>query len=286
MTTKHNKLDFDLLRTFIAVVDNGSFTRAAGQIFRSQSAISMQIKRLEQQLDHPLFTRNSKALLLTPDGKALIPYARRLLSLHDEAINNLKGNNNIKVIRIGCPDDYVRSLVPQLIAIFRKSLPNVSTSIVSANSAELRQKMDNGELDIAILTRIPNTNEGELIYQDYGVWVCKDPSLLSQRPIPLALFDPSCKFNSAVIDGLDKREISFDLLCQTSNSSVLIELARQGSAVTVLAKNTVPKDLTIIDKTKMLPTLPVAEIVLCLNGANQRIKALSLRDIAQQLARG
>ncbi|MCJ8319097.1 MAG: LysR family transcriptional regulator [Colwellia sp.] len=284
MTTKQKKMDFDLLRTFIAVVDNGSFTRAAGQIYRSQSAISMQMKRLEGQLDHALFYRSPKELSLTANGKALIPYARRLLNLHDEAMNTLKGGSRLNVIRIGCPDDYVRHLVPVLINIFRKSLPGVSTSVVSASSAELRQKMDKGELDVAILTRIPNTNEGELIYQDHGVWVCSNEQLLNTRPIPLALFDPSCKFNSTVIDGLEKREIPYDLVCQTSNSSVLIELARSGVALTVLAKNTVPNDLLAIAHNDKLPTLPVVEIVVCLSGANQRIENLSLRSIAQQLA--
>jgi len=284
MGIKQKKMDFDLLRTFIAVVDNGSFTRAAGQIYRSQSAISMQIKRLEGQLDQALFYRNSKELSLTVDGKALIPYARRLLNLHDEAINSLKGGSKLNVIRIGCPDDYVCHLVPALIGVFRESLPKVSTSVISASSAELRQKMDKGELDVAILTRIPNTNEGELIYQDHGVWVCSNEQMLISKPIPLALFDPSCKFNSTVIDGLEKREISYDLVCQTSNSSVLIELARSGAALTVLAEKTVPKDLLAIDHNDNLPTLPVAEIVICLSGANQRIENLSLRRIAQQLA--
>jgi len=284
MATKQKKMDFDLLRTFIAVVDNGSFTRAAGQIYRSQSAISMQMKRLEGQLGQALFYRSSKELSLTIDGKALIPYARRLLSLHDEAINSFKGGSKLNVIRIGCPDDYVRHLVPVLIGIFRENLPNVSTTVVSASSAELRQKMDKGELDVAILTRIPNTNEGELIYQDHGVWVCSNEQLLSTRPIPLALFDPSCKFNSTVIDGLEKREIPYDLICQTSNSSVLVELARSGVVLTVLAKSTIPDDLLTIDTNDKLPTLPVVEIVICLNGANQRIESLSLRSIAQQLA--
>lgn len=282
MPTK--KLDFDLLRTFIAVVDNGSFTRAAGQIYRSQSAISMQIKRLEGQLEQPLFDRSGKALVLTSDGKALIPYARRLLNLHDEALNSLKGYNQVNVIRIGCPDDYVRNLVPHLMAIFRQHIPEVTFTLISASSAELRQKMDNSQLDIAILTRIPNTNEGELIYQDHGVWVCANKNLLDQRPLPLALFDASCKFNSTVVDGLEKRAIDYDLMCQTSNSSVLVELARSGATVTVLAKNTVPKDLLLVDNRQDLPTLPVAEIVVCLTGANQRIENLSLRSIADQLA--
>ena len=126
-----------------------------------------------------------------------------------------------------------------------------------------------------------------LIYQDKGVWVCKNESQLQQlqkQPIPLALAEANCKFHSTVIDGLEKQEIAYDLLCETSNSSVLIELVRKGKAVTVLASKAVPDDLIALRDYAELPTLPVAEIIVSLKGANQRIEGLSLQDIANYLA--
>ena len=277
-------MDFELLRTFIAIVDNGSLTRAAGQIHRTQSAISMQIKRLEAQLDKPLFIRDGRGLTLTLDGKALVPYARRILTLHDEALNILKNEDKVKNIRVGCPDDYARSLLPKLIEILRQQLPKVKITLITADSSELRQRLDNGELDLTILTRLPNSNEGVLIYQDTGVWVCKTPEQMQQRPLPLVLFEPSCKFHSTVIDGLEKQEIPYDLICETSNSSVLLELVRTGKAITVFASKSVPDDLITLAHIAHLPTLPVAEIIISLKGANQRIEGLSLQEIAQQLA--
>ncbi|SFD49259.1 LysR family transcriptional regulator [Pseudoalteromonas denitrificans] len=279
----NNKMDFELLKTFIAVVDNGSLTRAAGQVFRSQSAISMQIKRLESQLGNTLFIRDGKGLILSNDGKALVPYARRLLSLHDEALNSLKGNNTHTHIRIGCPDDYACKLLPILIKFLRKKLPKIKISVVTSNSNELRKRLDNGELDLTILTRSPNGNEGVLVYQDQGVWVCNNEDMLNKRPIVLALFESSCKFHSTVIDGLEKRNIKYDLLLETSNSNVLVELARTGQAVTVLSSRAAPTDVPIFEDPKGLPALPVAEIIVSFSGANQSFSGVSLQEIAQSL---
>jgi DNA-binding transcriptional LysR family regulator len=281
--TANSKMDFDLLKTFIAVVDNGSFTRAAGQVHRTQSAISMQIKRLEAQLDKSLFVRKGRDLQLTIDGKALVSYTRRILALHDEALNSLKNHDNVKNLRLGCPDDYAPILIPHLIDILRQHLPKVKLTHITANSGELRQLMDNGELDLAILTRLPNSNEGVMIYQEQGVWVCKDESQLQQQPIPLALAEASCKFHSMVIDGLEKQDIAYDLLCETSNSRLLIELVRKGEAVTVLASKAVPEDLIVLRDYGDLPTLPVAEVIISLKGADQGIEGLPLQDIASRL---
>ena len=278
------KLDFDLLTTFIAVVDNGSFTRAAGQVHRSQSAISMQIKRLESQLGQVLFNRQGKALTLTLNGKALVAYARRILNLHDEALVALQKQSQASVLTLGCPDDYVCSLVPKLISLLRAHLPQVKISVISANSGELRQKLDNGELDITILTRAASSNEGVLIYQEKGVWVAKHQQLLQQKPMPLALFEANCKFNSTVIDGLEKCDISYDVLCDTSNIHLLMELVRQEKAISVLPSKAVPDDLQQFTTIEGLPALPVVEVIVSLKAGQQSIQGLSLQEIAHHLA--
>ncbi len=278
-------MDIELLRTFVAVVDNGSFTRAAGQIYRSQSAISMQIKRLEDQLERKLFLRNARALKLTLDGRALVPYARKLLKLHDEAMDNIINRSQAKNIRIGCPDDFSHTLLPDLIQVMRSKIDGVHISSVCANSNILRQQLDNGELDMTIITRPENSNEGVLLRQEQGVWLCEDPALLQQRPLPLALLEPSCKFHSSVIDGLEKADIGYDLICDTSNCGLLIELVKRGCAVSVMAAHAAPKDLTQLSNVAGLPTLPVAEIVICLKGGNPMIEGISVEEIANQMGR-
>ena len=277
-------MDIELLRTFIAVVDNGSFTRAAAQIYRSQSAISMQVKRLEEQLQRQLFHRSARTLKLSLDGRALLPYARQLLKLHDEAMDNILNRSQAHNIRIGCPDDYSHTLLPDLIQILRRKIPGVHISSICANSNILRQHLDNGELDMTIITRPEGSTEGVLILQEQGVWLCNDPQMINRRPLPLALLEPGCKFHSLVIDGLQKADISYDLVCDASNCGLLIELVRRNLAVSVMAAHTAPDDLVKLTAPEGLPTLPVAEIVICLKGGKQLIEGISLETIAAEMA--
>jgi len=276
-------MDIELLRTFIAVVDNGSFTRAAAQIYRSQSAISMQVKRLEEELQRQLFHRSARTLKLSLDGRALVPYARQLLKLHDEAMDNILNRSQAHNIRIGCPDDYSHTLLPDLIQILRRKIPGVHISSICANSIILRQHLDDGELDMTIITRPEGSTEGVLIRQEQGVWLCNDPQMINRRPLPLALLEPGCKFHSLVIDGLQKADISYDLVCDTSNCGLLIELVRRNVAVSVMAAHTAPNDMIKLTDPVGLPTLPVAEIVICLKGGKQLIEGISLESIASEM---
>jgi len=279
---KKTNLDFELLRTFIAVVDNGSLTRAANQIHRTQSAISMQIKRLESQLEQNLFERSGRGLLLTLHGKSLVTYARRLLNLHDQALSELTTTNNTQHLRIGCPDDYSVKLLPALIMLLRQKNPTIRLSIFTENSGRLRQAMDNNEIDLAIMTRLPDSNEGALIYVDQGVWVAKSIESFDLQPLPLVLFEPNCKFHSSVIDGLEKNETSYDLVCEASHLSLLFELVGRGVGVSVMPKNSVPDYLLAVEKTD-LPELPVAEVCICLSGGQQSVAGWSLHELAKQL---
>ena len=279
---KKTNLDFELLRTFIAVVDNGSLTRAANQIHRSQSAVSMQIKRLESQLEQSLFERSGRGLILTHQGKSLVAYARRLLNLHDQALTELTAKDNTQHLRIGCPDDYSVKLLPALLILLRQKNPTIRLSIFTENSGRLRQAMDNNEIDLAIMTRLPDSNEGALIYVDQGIWVAKNASIFDLQPLPLVLFEPSCKFHSSVIDGLDKNEISYDLVCEASHISLLAELVDRGIGVSVMPKKSVPKHLVTVEKIN-LPELPVVEVCICLSGGNQNIVGWSLNELAKQL---
>ncbi len=283
-TEKITLMDIELLRTFVVVLDNGSFTRAATQINRSQSAISMQIKRLEAQLDRQLFHRSGRSLTLSLDGRALVPYARKLLLLHDEAMDNIINRSQARNIRIGCPDDFSHTLLPDLIEILRQRIPGVHISSVCANSHILRQHLDNGELDITILTRPDNSTEGVLLCQEQGVWLFNDPQILQRRPLPLALLEPGCKFHSTVIDGLEKAGIDYEIVCDASNCGLLIELVRRNYAVSVMAANAAPNDIFTEPEVAGLPSLPVAEIVICLRGGNQLIEGISLESIATQMA--
>lgn len=277
-----SNIDFELLRTFIAVVDNGSITRASGQIHRTQSAISMQIKRLEEQIGQVLFDRSGRKLTLTYRGKSLVSYARRLLNLHDEAFEKLTSLQQLPHITIGCPDDYSASLLPKLMGVLYQHNHHLQITVITKNSGELRQMMDQNEIDIAMLSRLPQSNEGMLIAQSYGVWVAREQSAFKQRPLPLALFEPSCKFHSTVIDGLEKSHIDYQLYCDASQTQLLIALVRQENVVAVLPESVIPHDLVGLRRVDGLPELPIAEVIICLKGGEQSIMGLSLQELTQQ----
>ncbi|MCV6611799.1 MAG: LysR family transcriptional regulator, partial [Amphritea sp.] len=199
-------LDHELLRTFVAVVDTGSFTRAAAQVFRTQSAVSMQMKRLEEQLEKSLFIKEKRELQLTEDGHKLIVYARRILRLHDEALGVLSTGIDSRPLLLGCPDDYVTGVLPTLLEHIRERLPELQVQVRTGTSGQLRQLMDDGQLDISVLTRRPQKEEGYFLLQDKGVWIAPDAAYIDQQsPLPLALVEPDCKFHSTVVDGLTKQ---------------------------------------------------------------------------------
>ncbi len=260
-------MDTDLLKTYVAFVDTGSFTRAARQTHRTQAAVSMQMRRLEEQVGRALFRREGRGLELTADGKRLVSYARRILALHDEAMAHFEPGNALPPLRIGCPDDYSQFLLPRLVATIHTTQPQLSFQLQCASSIKLRQMMDEGALDVAVVTRPPDSDEGHLLLQDRGVWL-RSPSFQwdGASPLPLVLYEADCKFHSAALDGLDKQHRPYHLLATTSSGSALLAMVRDKLAVTAVATSTQSGDLVEVDDAWRLPPLPGIEIALVVGG--------------------
>ncbi|WP_191601494.1 LysR substrate-binding domain-containing protein [Marinomonas algicola] len=259
-------MDIDALRSFIAFVDTGSFTRAAKQTFRTQSAISMQMKKLEEETGHVLFVKEGRNLGLSDQGQQLVSYARRLVSLHDEALGYFSSHQLHPPLTIGCPDDYAESVLPSIVSLIRNTLPNQGIRIVCECSTQLRLMLDQGRIDIAILTRAPDAEEGYLLRHDAGVWVQgkdiqSEAQLASQHSVSLILYEPDCKFHSAAIDGLEKQGRSYTLLCSSSSATAIKSLLRRGLGISAMARSSVSYGLSIIEEGN-LPTLPSVDIVL------------------------
>ncbi|MBU1294971.1 MAG: LysR family transcriptional regulator [Gammaproteobacteria bacterium] len=273
-------MDIDALRSFIAFVDTGSFTRAAKQTFRTQSAISMQMKKLEVETGHALFIKEGRNLGLTEQGQHLVSYARRLVSLHDEALGHFSSHLQHPPLTIGCPDDYAESILPSIVALVRETLPHQSIRVVCDCSTQLRLMLDQGKIDVAILTRAPDAEEGYLLKHDSGVWVKGDNSqaddqtgtqidssigfpidIEKQTPLSLVLYEPDCKFHSTAIDGLEKQGREYRLMCSSSSATAIKSLLRKGLGISAMARSSVSYGLTIIEGSN-LPSLPSVDIVL------------------------
>lgn len=254
-------LQIDYLRTFIALADTKGFTRAGQMVNRSQSAVSMQIKRLEDEVGKPLFHRIGKTAELTSDGNILINFAKRIVKDHDDAIKALAAPNLEGRIRFGSPEHYTVGVLPRLLARFSTEYPDVRVEMRCENSDKIKAAIDDGTLDIGICTQI--SDGGQVISHDPVVWVSKPEFILQpHNPLSIAVFDVDCIFRTWALDALEKSGLDFRIVYVSQSISGLIDAVRAGFAVAPIIKSNVPDDLKICGLEDGLPILPVSNIAL------------------------
>ncbi|MDN3616262.1 LysR family transcriptional regulator [Vibrio gallaecicus] len=255
-------MDIDALRSFLAFVETSSFTRAAKQINRTQSAFSAQMRKLEEELGVTLFEKEGRNLVLSEAGLALRSHAEQLVALHNKALKQVKRYENKQPLRLGCPEDYNDAILPKVIRILQQSEPTCSIQIFSQPSITLREWLDEGKLDAAILTRAPGTEEGYWLTNDVGVWISHpDYEIDESQPLPLALFQTDCKYHGAAVDVLTKQGIPYQLLACCNTASALRGIVQEGLAIGVLGKLSTTSNLKVLDN---MPALPSVDIVLVL----------------------
>src|SRR5919206_3651965 len=145
-------IDVDQLRTFIAIAETGSFTKAAEVVHKTQSAVSMQMKRLEERLGKSIFARDGRASKLTEDGDRLLDYARRIIKLNIEALAAFNDKELTGRVRLGLPDDYADRYLPEIMARFSRAYPGVELTVICDPSVDLAKRIDGNELDLGIIT--------------------------------------------------------------------------------------------------------------------------------------
>jgi DNA-binding transcriptional LysR family regulator len=253
-------MDIDALRSFLAFVETGSFTRAARQICRTQSAFSAQMRKLEEEVGTALFKKEGRHLKLSDAGIRLSTHAKQLIAVHDDALRQLKSYQGKRPLRLGCPEDYNDVILPKMIAALQHAEPTCSIQIYNEPSVRLRQLLDQGTLDGAILTRSPESEEGYRLTTDQGVWIAApDFELDIRQPFPLALFQTDCKYHAAAVDSLLKRGIAFHLLACCSTSSAQRALVRHGLAIGAMGRLSLGPGVKILEQ---LPPLPTVDVVL------------------------
>lgn len=206
-------LESDVLRTFVVIAETGSFTRAAERIFRTTSAVSMQIKRLEETLGQPLFLRQARAVSLTPAGETLLGYARRLLKLNQEAVGHFIAPRLSGRVRFGTPGDIGAQILPELLAAFARSHPAIEVDVQVGPSLEMLHRIDTGELDLCLIS-VGSAGEddprGETIHSEPLVWAGRSGGLAVERnPLPLALASQTCCWRRQALDALDRAGLTY-----------------------------------------------------------------------------
>lgn len=256
-------LDQDLLRTFVAIVDTGGFTAAAQQVHRTQSAVSMQVQRLETGLGQKLFQRVGRGARLTPEGEALLGYARRLIKLHDEALAILSRPDLSGLVRLGTPDDYVGRFLPDILARFARSFPRVQVEVHCEPSISLRRLLVENRLDWALITCTPGAETGEVLRREPTVWATAERHLAHEHePLPLALFQPGCPFRDWALAGLNGLGRPYRIAYTSASISGILAAVTAGLAVTVLCRSILPTGVRPLSVAEGFPPLPSASITL------------------------
>jgi len=263
-------LDSDQLRTFVAIVELGSFTRAAEAVSKTQSAVSMQIKRLEDRVGRPLFERDGRQSRLTEDGARLLEYARRIVRLSDEALAAFSPQSLEGRVCLGTPDDYADRFLPDILASFARSNPLVEITVICEPTFMLQERIRSHELDLAIVTHAdahagwPEMHGRESVFRrEPLLWVTSDRHCVhTDAPLPLALGRTTCMWRAAATEALSAVGRPFRIRYSSWNASAVAAAVLAGLAVSVLPESALRPGMRILGSPEGFPSLPPCDIAL------------------------
>ena len=282
--------DLDLLRTFVAVADNGSFTRAAERLGRTQSTVSLQVKRLEDGVGCRLLGRDAgrAGLHLTPEGEVLLTYARPLLSLANEARSRLMEQDATGSVRLGTPEDFATAHLPDVLGRFARTHPRVSLEVSCDFTVNLLDGFSKGRYDLVLFKREPQGSGGGVrVWREVLVWAAAPRLLLDPgAPLPLVLAPAPDVYRKRALAGLSALGRPWRVVYACPSLGGLLAAVRAGLGVTVMPREMVPPGLQLLGPESGLPALPDTEIVLSLApGPLPRAAELLAGHIVQSLER-
>ena len=250
-------LDTDQLRSFLAIVDTGSFTRAAERVNKTQSAVSMHVRRLEEQLGCALFVKQGRGAKLTNEGEELIDYARRIMQAEAGAMAALSRKGLKGAVRLGIPDDYAEAYLAVILTRFNHRHPLVEIAVTCENSIELAALVHGGALELALVTDFDGLPGFELIREEPLRWAASTRFKIPQgEPIPLALGSTACVWRKVADEELEGRRESIRSLFVSKNYTAIGTVVRAGLAATVLPVGMIGEGLRVLGAADGLPALP------------------------------
>jgi len=254
-------LDPELLRTFVSVAETRGFTSAARALSRTQSAVSLQIKRLEEQVGEPLFRRSSRQVAPTRAADALLPYARRILHLQDEAAAAVGAVGRGRSLRLGITEEQAMHYLPGIMSAFAARFPGVQLNVVCDLSTGLLQRMEQGELDLALTIRHGPVGQGEVVGRERLVWVAhrsfrNEPA----APLPLAVNPSGCIYRSYGLTALAHIQRPWRIAYVSANPTGVNLALEANMAVSIKAARAVPDYCRVLDGEAGIPALPQVDI--------------------------
>lgn len=269
-----------LLETFVAIADTGTFAAAAARVGRTPSAISMQMKRLEALFDDtPIFEHKGRKKVLSSTGEVLLSHARQIIQLNGSLWSSLAAANSPGMIRLGAPDDYVYTLLPDILERYARVFPFVRVDVTCEPSEGLSELIARDKLDLAVVTRRPNDMVSRTIRQEPVVWVAaRGKRFRRSDTLPLAMFQPGCVARAKTIEACTKAGRAYRVAYSSPSIAGVLSPIRAGLAIGAIARCSVPDDLEVLPPSDNLPPVEGIDIAL------MRGSASVFPDFIQRLA--
>ena len=285
-------LDMDVLRTLVAAQQLGGFNRAADQVGRSQSAVSQQIRRLEEQVGEALYRKSGRGVALTEVGDVMLNYARRILELNDEAIAAVRGVSVGGTVRFGLPSDLAETWLSMTLGRYKRAHPSVLVEAVVDRNALLLEELDKGHLDLVLAFGGAARSDAEILATLPMTWIgpaSGAPVFSPGEALPLVMYGPPCFFRQAGIDALDQAGVRWRTAFTSPSLHGLWAAVDAGLGITLRTPVGLPNSLVVLDEHSALP--PVPTIALSLHDAGRelspaviRLKAILIQTLADNLA--
>lgn len=253
-------LSIELLKTFTTVVEEMNFTRAADRLYKTQSAVSLQMKRLAEEVGKPIFCHAGKKLFLTETGEKLHFHAIKILCVHDEACSSLAEPMMTGVVNIGASEDYANTLIPPLLADFAEKYPNITIGLQCSPSVHLKEMLDNGLLDIAILAE--HEEGGRLLKYEPIQWLAAASYNYDGGEIPLAVYPDYCAARRAALAKLREQGYSYRVAYESQSMSIIKAAVKSGAAVAPVLSRVGLEGYRLLDEKDGFPLLPHIPITL------------------------
>ncbi|MFE7358395.1 LysR family transcriptional regulator [Streptomyces sp. NPDC057543] len=251
------------LRTFLAVAQTLSFTRAARRLGVRQSTVSQHVRRLEDAAGRQLFTRDTHRVDLTLDGEAMLGFARTILEAHERAAAFFTGTRLRGRLRFGASEDFVLTRLPEILESFRRDHPEVELELTVELSGTLHQRLAAGRLDLVLAKRRVGDTHGELVWQDALTWIGAPRLRIDpDHPVPLVLFPPPGITRARALEVLEEHGRAWRIACTSTSLSGLIAAARAGLGVMAHSRGLIPPGLVPVPARAGLPELGEVDFVL------------------------
>jgi DNA-binding transcriptional LysR family regulator len=256
------QIDTLLLKTFIAIAESGSFTSAANMVGRTQSALSLQIKKLESDLNCKLFERNTRKIALTKEGEVFLNYAKQITKLQWEVYSRLTEPDITGEIKFGVPEDFATHYLPDILSKFKKYHPHVQLNVECNLTLYLQEGFEKNYYDIILVKRDPQyKKEGVKVWKEPLVWVASE-GYQAEEPLSLVVAPSPCIYRKRIISALDATNKSWKITYTRPSLAGTIAAVKAGLGLTALPINMLPVGLKVIENEYNLPDLENTEIAL------------------------